>query len=174
MMTMAHLEPWQQADREFACERATTSLRCRTASNGAHTYVMQCTRCGDATHALKKASLSAQARMAALPFDEAKRDDWTRQRRDRQAQLTHARDRAWWHRYNAYLQTPEWFARRQKVMKRARGICEGCAERPATQVHHLTYRRVTQEMLFDLVALCHQCHEAIHDEEDRSRARPQG
>ena len=39
-----------------------------------------------------------------------------------------------------------------------------CRKKPATQVHHLTYKRVGREMLFDLVAVCADCHEVVHEE----------
>lgn len=43
----------------------------------------------------------------------------------------------WQTQYEAYRKTPEWQARRQLVLKRAQGICEGCLSAPATEVHHL-------------------------------------
>lgn len=72
--------------------------------------------------------------------------------------------------YNRYLASPEWQALRRKVFARADGICEGCAEKPAVQVHHLTYRRFRREMLFDLVAVCEVCHTRIHAEMDESKS----
>jgi hypothetical protein len=73
-----------------------------------------------------------------------------------------ARDPAWMSRYNDYLGSPEWEARRQKIFLRSGGVCECCHEAPATQVHHLTYARVGREALFDLRAVCPPCHEALH------------
>ena len=67
-----------------------------------------------------------------------------------------------WERYDAYLDSPAWAHRRQLVLRRAGGICEGCGTEPAREVHHLTYQRVGHEMLFDLVAVCADCHRAIH------------
>lgn len=64
--------------------------------------------------------------------------------------------------YDIYLKTPGWRARRAKVMKRANGICEGCLERQATQVHHLTYGHVFEEFMFELVAVCDECHARVH------------
>jgi hypothetical protein len=55
----------------------------------------------------------------------------------------------------------------RKVLARAHGLCEGCGERTATQVHHLSYKRVFDEMLFDLVAVCDACHDKLHAEEYR-------
>jgi hypothetical protein len=70
--------------------------------------------------------------------------------------------------YDEYLESPEWDERRSRVLSRARGVCEGCRKEPATQVHHLTYERVGREMLFDLAAVCRDCHDCIHGHEDAS------
>src|SRR5262249_28732406 len=74
-------------------------------------------------------------------------------------------------KYDQYMESDEWRSRRNKVFKRAGGKCEGCLERHATQVHHLTYRRFGAELLFDLVAVCDECHTICHPEkEDESEA----
>lgn len=67
-----------------------------------------------------------------------------------------------WTKYSEYLASPEWAEKRRRVLDRADYRCEGCGERQATQVHHLTYARVGKEMLFDLVAVCDYCHDVIH------------
>ena len=81
--------------------------------------------------------------------------------------LSHIEKRAnsqqWWDAYRQYLTTTEWRERRWRVMQRAGYICEGCGTERATQVHHLTYDRVGREMLFDLVAICDDCHHSIHE-----------
>jgi len=71
------------------------------------------------------------------------------------------RHQKWWDEYNAYLASPEWLARRRKVLTRAQGLCEACLERPATQVHHTSYKHVRNEPLFELRAVCTICHEQI-------------
>ena len=65
--------------------------------------------------------------------------------------------------YNVYLQSDVWKRKRQRVLERANYLCESCMEEPATLVHHLTYDRVGKEPLFDLVALCDNCHKQIHN-----------
>ena len=80
--------------------------------------------------------------------------------------------------YGAYLKSAEWAARREKVMQRAGGFCEGCRGQAATEVHHLTYEHVTQEFLFELVAICGDCHARYHGVPTRPKAnftpRPTG
>jgi hypothetical protein len=65
-----------------------------------------------------------------------------------------------------YLKTPEWKAKRDRVMKRANGLCEGCLIRPATEVHHRYYGDYPNEFMFDLLALCDDCHDRLHPEKN--------
>jgi hypothetical protein len=77
-----------------------------------------------------------------------------------QRQQQQAEWRQW---YEKYLQTDEWLDRRRRVLVRAGNVCEGCRQAPATQVHHLTYKHVGNEFLWELVAICRACHERYHD-----------
>lgn len=78
--------------------------------------------------------------------------------------------RSWqeWYQH-VYLCSDEWAEKRERVLERDRGVCQGCLNRQATQVHHLTYCRVeignAHEMMFDLISLCDKCHSAIHGKE---------
>jgi len=72
-------------------------------------------------------------------------------------------DNLWHDWYNQYLQTNEWKERRQSVIKRENGLCQGCQNAPIEEIHHLTYKCVGIEPLFQLVGLCSECHKLIHD-----------
>ena len=76
-----------------------------------------------------------------------------------------AKSREWWDWYNAYLRSAAWRERAALVRRRAGGVCEGCAMRQATQVHHVTYKHVGNEFLWELRAVCDACHDRIHGEE---------
>ena len=64
--------------------------------------------------------------------------------------------------YQEYLKSPEWQARRLKVLQRDRHLCQGCLERPASEVHHITYRNLRREFCFELISLCTGCHRRLH------------
>jgi hypothetical protein len=64
--------------------------------------------------------------------------------------------------YHWYLSSAFWRERREHILRRANYICEKCHKRPATQVHHVTYLRVFNELPSDLLALCRSCHSEIH------------
>ena len=68
----------------------------------------------------------------------------------------------WWQGYGRYLETDEWRNKRRRVLDRDGGMCQACLIRTAEQVHHLTYKRVFHEPLFDLISVCRVCHYALH------------
>jgi len=73
--------------------------------------------------------------------------------------------------YRDYIASPEWKSRRAKVMKRCGGVCEGCGDSPAVEVHHLSYRHFMEEFLFELVGVCERCHDRYHEDEESPEER---
>ena len=61
-----------------------------------------------------------------------------------------------------YMESEKWRKIREKIFKRANGLCEACLENPATQVHHWNYDNLGNEYMFDLSAVCKPCHCRIH------------
>jgi acyl-coenzyme A synthetase/AMP-(fatty) acid ligase len=66
-------------------------------------------------------------------------------------------------KYYKYLESWEWERKSHKVKKRANFICEGCLTSPATEVHHITYSNIYNVFMFELLALCSDCHRRIHE-----------
>lgn len=71
-------------------------------------------------------------------------------------------DRLWWKRYNTYLKSSKWKAKRKMMFELRGRACEKCRSTKRLQVHHLTYKRVFNELPEDLLIVCHSCHEKIH------------
>lgn len=67
----------------------------------------------------------------------------------------------WWSLYAEYLESSEWKLRRREVMRRDNGTCQSCGN-PAEQVHHMTYERIGNEDMEDLLAICRRCHRLAH------------
>jgi len=66
-------------------------------------------------------------------------------------------------RYQSYLRSPQWYARRQVALAKAGRRCRDCGRPTAKlQVHHLTYKRIFREHPKDLRALCWKCHKRHH------------
>jgi 5-methylcytosine-specific restriction endonuclease McrA len=86
---------------------------------------------------------------------------YQRLRDERQSQSERQREQ-WRADYEAYLQSQEWADKRELIFKRAKGFCEGCGQAPAREVHHLSYENCFNEFLWELVAICRDCHERVH------------
>jgi 5-methylcytosine-specific restriction endonuclease McrA len=64
----------------------------------------------------------------------------------------------WFKEHSEYLQTLQWKNIRQKVLKRDNFLCQGCLEAQATEVHHITYANWKNELMFELMSVCYNCH----------------
>lgn len=68
--------------------------------------------------------------------------------------------------YIAYIQSKEWFELRRARLELDIFTCFVCGLSPddcCLQAHHLTYERVGNELMEDLVTLCVRCHAEIHN-----------
>ena len=92
-------------------------------------------------------------------------------RQQAQPMTYEGRRQQWQSDYSEYLSSPIWRGKRARVLQRANNMCEGCGCRRAWQVHHLRYPKncrpgsddwIRQEKLFDLRAICRECHEDVH------------
>lgn len=74
-------------------------------------------------------------------------------------------------RYQAYLQSPEWAAKRDAALLRFDGRCAVCNSADRLEVHHRTYERIYEEQVGDLIALCGDCHAKFHGQPSRDAER---
>lgn len=153
-----------EAFHENACKHEKAELRRWITSNGAERCQLQCLFCGTS----QKQSVKKQD----APKDTPKADRSLAGHYEEQRQLEyqaigtkHLKIQTMQGReYDLYLKSSEWRIKREKVLGRANGICEGCLDQPATQVHHTTYDHLYDELLFELVALCEECHARCHSD----------
>lgn len=164
LRALQQIRDWYHCDHEGRVE-----VRRRMLSNGVTALWEQCAHCGTGIRAVKKSTYSEAEQAAMPPFD----DQLQRERYDEmsekleacrarydEAMVTGASDRH--AEYRAYLRSPAWQRLRVKVLRRARGLCEGCGEKRPVEVHHLTYEHIFEEFLFELVAVCSECHRRLH------------
>lgn len=144
----------------------------RERSNGAIFYQSFCSLCGEPGAVQKKKELTEQQIKIAssncnYEYIQDLRNEHNKQKLEKYNKyIAKARDEVsetWqnWY-YNEYLQSSVWKEKASKVKKRAKGVCECCLERKAEQIHHLSYQHVGREPLFELVAICTECHKDIH------------
>jgi hypothetical protein len=167
------ISAWEQAQQEFSCAHNVQRLAVKVGTNGSRYYRMQCQHCGESVRQVHKAGLSEAEMEDAAPFDEAKLTRFRENKSARYHELYEIQrrqefgqqeqeKREWWRRYSLYLETPAWKAKSRHVIERD-VTCQACLSRPAVQAHHLTYRHVGNEPLFDLVGVCLECHKKLHD-----------
>jgi len=149
---------------ELDCHCPTRTLTRRTFRNGSQHWTWQCILCGSHSKSIKAEEAQALIRAGEKweEFDEARAELFRESlRRKNQSERIEEREMRQAD-YARYLQSPEWKAKRTKVLRRAEGVCEGCLSRPAVEVHHTTYANCGNELLFELVAVCKSCREQAH------------
>jgi hypothetical protein len=133
---------------------------------GGKQFVQQCLRCGLAISnpVKREVALAENGGKPLTPFDEELLLSWEAASKEAADKIMNADDSAFWLAYEEYLAGPVWRKKREKILDRSGGICEGCREKTATQVHHLSYEHVGNEFLFELVAVCDDCHDKLHNQ----------
>ena len=73
--------------------------------------------------------------------------------------------------YDRYMKSPQWAAKREERLRLDGNHCVMCGRSnglqkdgvtPILQVHHISYQRLGNEPMADLVSLCPTCHKRIH------------
>lgn len=152
-------------DSAFRCDCSKHAVVVRGTTSDEQLWVgIQCKRCGKKARRAKRL-YSAKEIDRMPPLDNDLHSVFMR-RASAIAQTKleaerRAHDEVWWRKYSLYLKTPEWKKRRAKVLQRANHWCEACLEARATEVHHTTYKHLGNEPLFELRAVCHECHDGI-------------
>ena len=157
------------------CRHPRQELRQRIDAIARPIYLYQCLDCGAAATSAIAANVALAAAEGSKikPFDEGLREKgWNEERRFYREQeavrrkeaheLFEQRQLKRQQEYDAYLLTDAWRAKRAQALARDRGVCQGCFQRPATQVHHLTYAHLGDELLFELMSVCDDCHARVH------------
>jgi hypothetical protein len=156
-------------DEELACDHPHSEIRYKYDALKRRLYVQQCLDCGKQLSSFIKHD-QVDSPNGVKPFDTELEEGWWRLRRiranqiaaeRRAASLTDMRDQ-----YAVYLKSDDWNEKRLAVLARDGYKCRarfpGCLGR-ASQAHHLTYDRIYDEPLFDLVAVCSRCHAHLHN-----------
>jgi 5-methylcytosine-specific restriction endonuclease McrA len=161
------MEVHEQVAAEFDCKCPNRMLVTWTDSKGSTYYGLQCRQCGDVSP-LKRNEMAGRFHPSqASQKNETLRKNWWAQRSARYDELRKneldAENQIFRAAYNIHMRSPRWAELRSLVMERCGGLCEGCRKRKAVQVHHLTYRDMGNEFLWQLVGICLECHNRFHD-----------
>jgi 5-methylcytosine-specific restriction endonuclease McrA len=70
-------------------------------------------------------------------------------------------------KYRNYIQSEEWKKKAEIKKEKVGYKCEECKTDKYLETHHLTYKRLYNEPLEDLKVLCRNCHQKVHDINNR-------
>ncbi|RPJ39302.1 MAG: HNH endonuclease [Planctomycetaceae bacterium] len=145
------------------CQHPRGEIRYKIIADGRKQIATQCLVCGVNTDGrwLPQAGIDmAQVR----PWD----NDLPAAYQRSQASVRNARIRS--ERLSRHLEyehyiteSEQWWEIRTKVMRRDNHWCQACLDALATEVHHKTYDHLYREVLWELEAVCHTCHQRIHN-----------
>lgn len=145
------------------CNHKLTEIRYKVTSNGNKQYATQCLTCGANTDGrwLPQKGLDIPS---IKSWDDAIASEYQKKMATiRQGRLVQERI-ARHEEYERYIrESDHWQEIRTKVLRRDGHICRGCLENNATEIHYMNYRSLYAELMFDLVALCRDCHKKAHD-----------
>lgn len=71
-------------------------------------------------------------------------------------------DRKTWYN-DVYLKSTHWQNMRKKRIDYDGGVCKHCGSDQNLTVHHWTYENIGDERIEDLITLCTDCHERLHE-----------
>jgi len=153
---------------QLTCKHLRFEIRYRKATNGTLMYKKQCIRCGETLGDWIPHSRIPPA-AEIVPIDDGLPQRYQLNVRElKQALFERKKElerKDFFESYDEYLNTPEWREKRVLVFKRCNGICEGCGIKKATEIHHLSYKNVGNEFLFELAGVCSDCHIKAHPPE---------
>jgi hypothetical protein len=159
-------EPDMRPEPFKECPHPKSTLCKTVCSNGVAQYKLYCDTCGTKVKGPIKYALLSESQRKEAPLVTSE-DMYARSMAyfDHEGRVEAAR-RRWFDWYDGYLASDVWVGKRDVVLDRAGGVCEACGIAAPTQVHHLTYKNVGREPLFDLRAVCKRCHDVLHRREN--------
>lgn len=145
------------------CDHKKTEMRYKMCSNGTKHLCIQCLICGARTTGTNWLPQEGVDMSSVKPLDESLEREYTKKTAsERNAKLKEEK-RLRHLEYERYIrESPDWWSIRERVMRRDNHWCQACFEKTATEVHHTTYANLYQEILWELKAVCSECHRKIH------------
>jgi len=127
----------------------------------------QCIHCGGSKNRTKPLSFKKFGDQIRSEFDIANFDRWHEKIKKEISFLAESKRnfdffKSPKYKYYMYLNSVEWKAKRELILKRDKYECQICKLKSADNVHHLTYENIGNEQLIDLISLCRECHMKVH------------
>jgi len=149
------------------CEHEETRLTRMTHCNQ---IKHQCQHCGQSVgNAISHNSIPPEQLASLHEFDYEFRDLMSERRAEERIQISHsvaadaqAKLQERKALYEDHLASDKWKNLRRQVISREQGICQGCRQNQIQDIHHMSYDHLGDELLFELIGLCRECHKKTH------------
>ena len=153
--------------RYFDCDHKNYERRKMKLSNASWQVKNQCLDCGITSQAKKRQPGDDNLKEIDAEFKSSEQNKRQEAFNRHMEGMIEAERQKMQFEYGQYLQTEEWRQIRNKILERDGRLCRGCLVKIATCVHHLTYDNVGDELCFQLVSLCDDCHNKAHNKDDK-------
>lgn len=147
--------------KNIICHHEKSMVTKKQMSDGRYQHIKQCQICGETVGGSVKQDNLVYIPMFDYELQKVYRDE-IKTRKENLEKIFFKELEEIKIQYHRYLESDDWKQKRNLVLKRSGEVCEGCRRASATQVHHLTYEHVYEELLYELVALCKECHVTAH------------
>ena len=149
----------------MSCNNHNFEYAKKLKSNGDYFIKKQCFKCGESISSqCKFLDIGGKNKLHLIrDFDEDLNNSFYELKREVKIEMRKEEILKHTKKYYEYLESDLWKLKRKYVLKRDNNICQACLSAEANDVHHLTYNRVFDEPLFDLISVCRNCHKKIHN-----------
>lgn len=73
--------------------------------------------------------------------------------------------------YDSYLKGKHWKLKKKEFYNHNERKCVKCGKTTELHVHHMTYENIGNESLSDLICLCRDCHNKVHDKKPQKKKK---
>ena len=128
----------------------------------------QCINCGGSTERNKPLSKKKHSEEIRSEFSSYNFERWKKNRSDECNYLWESVKDSNFEtskrgKYINYLDSDVWKNKRREALVRDNNLCQVCKKNTAEEVHHITYERLFNEKLEDLLSVCKMCHNHLHN-----------
>jgi 5-methylcytosine-specific restriction protein A len=133
---------------------------------GGEQFRKQCFACGFTTaQSIKRSEVKEFKEYNAELYNEFNKKEWDLQRSTYKE--IRIKTRQEWHDENdRYYLSVTWNRKRIYVLNRDNHLCQMCLTNSANDVHHTSYLHFGNELTSELISVCRDCHNMIHNDKE--------
>lgn len=128
---------------------------------------LQCSNCGGCINMTRPLPFNKYSKLVTNEFSKTRFEEWKSEIHFEKKLIYEIAKKikffsSNFYKYTAYLQSVNWKNIREAALIRDMYCCQYCKSAIATEVHHLTYEHLGNELLEELISCCKSCHLKEH------------